>query len=79
MATLVRDVVHPVSHVAFGQHQHCRVRAVRAVTPSEFLSFILASFYSTPEHPQTWFVSSMSVGAATITVAEAAHAHIALP
>lgn len=76
---VAQDVVHPVSHVTFGQYQHCRVPATRAVTPSEFLSFVLSSFYSTPEHPQKRFASTVSVGAATITTAEASHTHIALP
>lgn len=76
---VAQDLAHPVSHVTFGQYQHCRVPATRAVTPSEFMSFILGSFYSTPERPHAPFVSTVPTGSATITAAEAAGTHIALP
>lgn len=75
----VEDVVHPVSHVTFGQYQHCRVPVTRAVAPSEFLSFILSSFYSTPDHPYGRFDSRVVLGEPTITEAESGYAHVALP
>jgi hypothetical protein len=74
-----KDMVHPVSHVTLGQYQHCRVPATRAVRPSEFVSFVLRNFYSTPERPQEEFVSELVLGFPSITTNEAARAHVALP
>lgn len=74
-----KDLIHPVSHVTLGQYQHCRVPATRAVRPSEFVSFVLRNFYSTPERPQEEFVSELDLGSSSITANEAALAHVALP
>lgn len=72
------DGTHPVSHVTLGQYKHCRVAATRAITPSEFMTFILNSFYSTPTHPTAQFTSSISGLPITITPNEASATHLAL-
>lgn len=73
------DVTHPVSHVTLGQYQHCRVPVTRAILPSEFITFILQSFYSTPDHPQESFSSRILSSPRTITHNESGLTHIALP
>lgn len=76
---VAQDLIHPVSHVTLGQYQHCRVPVTRAVSPSEFVTFVIGSFYSTPDRPQDPFVSSSYLGMPTITPKEAARTHVALP
>lgn len=75
---VARDLVHPVSHITLGQYQHCRVPVTRALTPSEFMSFVLGSFYSIPDRPRQRFQSGVFAGQMTITPNEAASMHIAL-
>jgi hypothetical protein len=74
-----QDITHPVSHITLGQYQHCRVAATRAVTPSEFMNFVLGSFYSTPDRQPPTFRSQVLLGQATITPNELARTHLALP
>ena len=41
------DVEHPKSHLTLGQYKNCRIPVTSAVTPGQFLIFILRNFYST--------------------------------
>lgn len=45
--TVIRSISHPVSHVTLGQYKNCRIPASSAVSPSNFLTFILRNFYNT--------------------------------
>lgn len=40
-----KDVVHPASHVSFGQYENCRIPVSMPVSPRKFLLFILRNFY----------------------------------
>lgn len=37
---------HPASHLTLGQYKNCRIPVSRPVSPSQFLTFVLRSFYS---------------------------------
>ena len=73
---VARDIIHPVSHLTLGQYQHCRIPATGPVTPSAFVSFILASFYSTPTQAQEHFISEVEFGEITITRGEESRTHV---
>lgn len=40
-------IKHPKSHLTLGQYKNCRIPVSSAVTPFEFLTFILRNFYNT--------------------------------
>lgn len=42
-----RSVVHPISHLTLGQYKNCRIPVTTALTPYQFLSFIIINFYHT--------------------------------
>lgn len=39
------NVIHPASHVSFGQYENCRIPVSCPVTPRKFILFILRNFY----------------------------------
>lgn len=41
------DVVHPASHITFGQYKNCRIPVVSPICPTTFLNFLFESFYNT--------------------------------
>lgn len=41
------DPHHPRSHLTLGMYKNCRVPATAALTPGQFIDFILRSFYNT--------------------------------
>lgn len=42
-----RPVKHPISHLTIGQYKHCRIPVSSALTPYQFLNFIVMNFYHT--------------------------------
>jgi len=40
-------ITHPKSHLTLGQYKNCRIPVSAALTPSQFLSFIIINFYHT--------------------------------
>jgi hypothetical protein len=42
-----KPIVHPISHLTLGQYENCRIPVVSALTPYQFLSFIMINFYHT--------------------------------
>jgi hypothetical protein len=79
-AGVAENINHPKSHVTLGQYKNCRIAASAPLTPGIFVEFVLRSFYNTafraisgdsPCYPHRW--------ARTITKAEAALMHIAVP
>lgn len=42
-----RPIVHPVSHLTIGQYENCRIPVSSALTPYQFLMFIIMNFYNT--------------------------------
>lgn len=42
-----KNIVHPKSHMTFGQYKNCRIPVVSPLCPVTFMNFILSSFYNT--------------------------------
>lgn len=40
-------VKHPISHLTLGQYEHCRIPVTTAMTPYQFIEFIMMNFYHT--------------------------------
>mgnify|MGYP000849249999 FL=1 len=40
-------IIHPVSHFTIGQYKNCRIPVSSALTPYQFLKFIIMNFYNT--------------------------------
>jgi len=40
-----KDVVHPKSHLTFGQYENCRIPVSMPVSPRKFMLFVLRNFY----------------------------------
>jgi hypothetical protein len=45
--SVVKDIIHPASHLTLGQYQGCRIPASAPLTPYQFITFILRNFYNT--------------------------------
>lgn len=45
--TICRPIEHPVSHLTLGQFKNCRIPVTAAVTPYQFMSFVVSNFYHT--------------------------------
>lgn len=43
-------VEHPKSHLTLGQYKYCRIPVTSAVSPYQFLSFIMRNFYQTAKN-----------------------------
>ena len=44
---VARNMEHLMTHLTIGQYQNCRMPVVRPLTPSQFIAFIVRSFYHT--------------------------------
>tara|TARA_Y100000780_G_C13674337_1_gene413661 strand:- start:352 stop:1014 length:663 start_codon:yes stop_codon:yes gene_type:complete len=42
-----RPIAHPRSHLTLGQYKNCRIPVSSAISPSQFIHFILRNFYNT--------------------------------
>lgn len=42
-----KPIDHPISHLTLGQYKNCRIPVTTALTPYQFLSFIMMNFYHT--------------------------------
>ena len=40
-------VIHPISHLTIGQYKNCRIPVSSAITPYQFIEFIIRNFYNT--------------------------------
>lgn len=40
-------VIHPISHLTIGQYKNCRIPVSSAITPYQFIDFIIRNFYNT--------------------------------
>lgn len=79
-ANVVKDFLHPHSHMTIGQYPHCRVPLSSALTPHFFVELILRSFYRTNTKLHTDTLPTPRVHMPkTITPKEERYAHLALP
>jgi len=46
-AKVAVPIEHPISHLTLGQYDFCRIPVSSALTPHQFLHFIIRNFYST--------------------------------
>lgn len=77
---VVRDLLHPASHLTIGQYPHCRVPLTGALTPYFFVELVLRSFYRTNDWVHTDDLPAPRVQMpSTITAREQNYAHISLP
>lgn len=44
-----KEVEHPISHLTLGQYPNCRIPVSSALTPYQFISFIVFNFYQTDD------------------------------
>lgn len=44
-----KPIEHPVSHLTLGQYEHCRIPVSSALTPYQFLTFVIRNFYHTTQ------------------------------
>ncbi|MCD8222383.1 MAG: DUF2290 domain-containing protein [Clostridiales bacterium] len=44
-----KPIEHPVSHLTLGQYKNCRIPVTTALTPYQFISFIMRNFYHTAQ------------------------------
>ena len=44
-----KPVEHPVSHLTLGQYEHCRIPVSSALTPYQFIAFVIRNFYHTAQ------------------------------
>lgn len=42
-----QPIIHPVSHLTIGQYKNCRIPVSSALTPYQFLKFVIMNFYNT--------------------------------
>lgn len=45
--SVVKDIIHPASHLTLGQYKGCRIPVSAPLTPYQFITFILRNFYNT--------------------------------
>lgn len=77
---VVRDILHPVSHLTLGQYPHCRIAVTSAITPYHFVEFLLRSFYrGKTTLPTEGMPGARAVMRQTITQGEQKLLHIAFP
>ena len=46
-----KELTHPMSHMTLGQYKNCRIPVSSPLTPTQFIDFILRSFYHTAFTP----------------------------
>ncbi|MDW7662991.1 MAG: DUF2290 domain-containing protein [Bacillota bacterium] len=44
---ICKPIAHPISHLTIGQYSNCRIPVSSALTPYQFISFIIMNFYHT--------------------------------
>ena len=44
-----KPIEHPVSHLTLGQYEHCRIPVSSALTPYQFIAFVIRNFYHTTQ------------------------------
>lgn len=44
---VAKPVIHPISHLTIGQYKNCRIPVSSAITPYQFIEFIIRNFYNT--------------------------------
>lgn len=44
---VAKPVSHPISHLTIGQYKNCRIPVSSALTPYQFIDFIIRNFYNT--------------------------------
>jgi hypothetical protein len=75
-----KDVIHPKSHVTFGDIKDCRVPVTSPLSPRWFVEFVLRNFYQTEQHD---FISDLPTHrvklAASITDNERKLIHLSIP
>lgn len=42
-----QPIEHPISHLTVGQYEHCRIPVSSALTPYQFIAFVIRNFYHT--------------------------------
>ncbi|WP_248626275.1 DUF2290 domain-containing protein [Enterococcus cecorum] len=47
-------VYHPKSHFTVGQYEHCRIPVSSALSPFQFIDFIIRNFYYIPKNKKTF-------------------------
>lgn len=45
--SVAQPIIHPVSHLTIGQYTNCRIPVSSALTPYQFIEFIIRNFYNT--------------------------------
>ncbi len=43
---VTEPILHPISHLTIGQYENCRIPVSAALTPLQFIKFILMNFYN---------------------------------
>lgn len=43
---VAKPVIHPISHLTIGQYKNCRIPVTSALTPYQFIEFIIRNFYN---------------------------------
>ncbi|MGP1438830.1 MAG: DUF2290 domain-containing protein [Treponema sp.] len=44
---IAKPITHPISHLTIGQYKNCRIPVTSALTPYQFIEFIIRNFYNT--------------------------------
>jgi len=74
------DIDHPRSHLTIGQYKNCRIAVSAPVTPGVFVGFILRSFYNPALKDRGGVAPCFNHRFEnTISVAESAIVHLAIP
>ncbi|MDF5324224.1 DUF2290 domain-containing protein [Vibrio parahaemolyticus] len=74
----VIDIEHPASHMTLGQYKKCRIPVSSPICPSNFVMFILRSFYNTAVLGQNINFKTQSIPA-SITRNETKCVHVSIP
>lgn len=45
-----KPIEHPVSHFTIGQFKNCRIPVSSAITPNQFITFVVANFYNSTQY-----------------------------
>lgn len=75
---VVVDVEHPSSHLTLGQYKKCRIPVSSPICPSNFVMFILRSFYNTAALGKDINFGTQSIST-TITRKETKCMHVMVP
>ena len=75
-----KELVHPKSHLTLGQYKNCRIPVTSPLTPFQFISFILRSFYNTAHRKYSHEIIEFAGGFAdTIGGKERDVVHVQIP